>query len=237
MKYLIYILFLSFFFTVPSVSFAKRLSGSIVNDLIIEKLNEKGLGAFPSIDRARQFPFCPSPISIESIFGSWKTVQVSCPDTKWKIAVRTNINKISNGMQKITADNGSEIKLIVKLTTSLNIGDVIEEKHLGHLETTKNLGGGIFYKKDQLIGRSLKKGLSVGTIIRARHLKPNWIIEKNQIVIIEHQVGNILITAQGIAQESGQIGQKIFVNNFNSGKKLLCLIKNDKKVTTNAKIY
>jgi flagella basal body P-ring formation protein FlgA len=77
----------------------------------------------------------------------------------------------------------------------------------------------------------------VGSIVRARHLTPDWIITKNQIVTIEHKVGSLVINAQGVAQESGQIGQKIWVNNFNSGKKVLCWIKNDKKVTTNAKVY
>ena len=60
---------------------------------------------------------------------------------------------------------------------------------------------------------------------------------QNQIVTIEHKVGSIIINAQGIAQEPGQLGQKIWVSNFNSGKKVLCWIKNDKKVTTNAKVY
>ena len=64
-----------------------------------------------------------------------------------------------------------------------------------------------------------------------------WIIDKNQIVTIEHQVGNILINTQGIAQEPGQLGEKIWVSNVNSGKKVLCWIKNDKKVSTNPKIY
>ena len=88
-----------------------------------------------------------------------------------------------------------------------------------------------------MIGRNLKRSLSVGTIIKTRHLNPNWIIEKNQLVTIEHKVGGIVINAKGIAQEPGQLGQKIWVNNFNSGKKVLCWIKNDKKVTTNAKVY
>ena len=48
---------------------------------------------------------------------------------------------------------------------------------------------------------------------------------------------SIIINAKGIAQEPGQLGQKIWVNNFNSGKKVLCRIKNDKKVTTTAKVY
>ena len=57
------------------------------------------------------------------------------------------------------------------------------------------------------------------------------------MVTIEHQIGTIIINAKGVAQEPGQFGQRIWVNNFNSGKKVLCWVENDKKVTTNAKVY
>ena len=226
-----------FFSTFGMLVDATALSGSVISEKIIEKLNSYDLEANPSIDHARQFPNCEKQLSIQGIFGSWKTVQISCPDTNWKIAVRTNINK---GKYVVTESNhkkNSAPKFIIALNTSLNKGDIIDDSHLIYIETEKNIGGGVFHKKDHLIGRNLKRGLSVGTIIKSRHLKPNWIIKKNQIVTIEHKVGNIIINAQGIAQEPGQLGQKIWVNNFNSGKKVLCWIKNDKKVMTNAKVY
>ena len=140
-------------------------------------------------------------------------------------------------MNKINQEKTGGNHVVVALNMSLDKGEVIREEHLSLHKSSKKVAGGIFYEKNQLIGRTLKRALSVGTIIKARHLTPSWIIEKDQLVTIEHQVGSIMITAQGIAQESGQLGQRIWVNNFNSGKKVLCWIKNDKKVTTNAKIY
>ena len=221
----------------PTVSLGNVLSGSMIYDQIVKKLEHQNLVSSPAINQARIFPACSSPVSIKSIFGSWKTVEVSCPNTNWTIKVRTNISKTEHIVSQIEHNDKSQTNLIVALKTSLNAGDVIEEEHISYLKTKKTIGGGIFYKKNQVVGRSLKRALSVGTVVRARHLEPNWIIKKNQIVTIEHKVGNILISARGIAQESGQIGQKIYVNNFNSGKKVLCRIKNDKKVTTNAKVY
>ena len=227
----------TFFSTFLMIFDATALSGSVIYDQIIEELDNYNLDANPSIDHARQFPTCEKQLLIKGIFGSWKTVQISCPDTDWKIAVRTNIN---NGKYIATEANdkkNSSPKFLIALSTSLNKGDIIDDTHLIYVKTEKKIGGGVFYKKDHLIGRNLKRNLSVGTIIKSRHLNPNWIIKKNQVVTIEHKVGNIIINAQGIAQEPGQLGQKIWVNNYNSGKKVLCWIKNDKKVMTNAKVY
>tara|TARA_A100001011_G_C14194781_1_gene792995 strand:+ start:393 stop:1022 length:630 start_codon:yes stop_codon:yes gene_type:complete len=209
----------------------------MIHNQIVLKLESNNLSASPAIDKARKFPSCPSPISIEKIFGSWKTVQISCPTSDWKIAVRTNIDNSYTFVDEIKQGKKNRNQVVVALNMSVDKGEVIKEEHLSLQKSNKKVGGGIFYEKNQLIGRTLKRALSVGTIIKARHLTPNWIIEKDQIVTIEHQVGSIMITAKGIAQESGQLGQRIWVNNFNSGKKVLCWIKNDKKVTTNAKIY
>ena len=73
-------------------------------------------------------------------------------------------------------------------------------------------------------------------MLRARHLEKNWIILKNQLVSIEHKIGNIIIRASGIAQQRGQLGEKILVNNTSSGKKVWGWIENGKKIRTYAKI-
>tara|TARA_A100001011_G_scaffold352101_1_gene392688 strand:+ start:842 stop:1501 length:660 start_codon:yes stop_codon:yes gene_type:complete len=219
------------------MSAAGTVTGGTVYNLIVKELNMKNLSGTPAIDKARQFPNCPNPLSIKSIFGSWKTVQISCPNTQWNIAVRTNVKGENPFPRLETAGKNRSINTLVALKTSLNRGDIIKDEHLTHYQSKKLIGGGVFHDKSHLIGRSLKKALSVGTIVRARHLNPDWIITKNQLVTIEHQVGNIIINAQGVAQESGQRGQRIWVNNFNSGKKVLCWVENEKKVTTNAKIY
>ena len=236
MRVLIAILTTIIFSSFLSVSFTNALTGSSIHDQIVENLETKGLLANPSIDASRIFPSCPLPISINKLFGSWKTVQVVCPKTNWKLAVRTNIGAIAP-FHNTRRENKVNPDFLVKLSTSLDRGEVIMENHLSLSKVDKKVAGGVFYDKDHIVGRTLKRALSVGTIIRARHLNPNWIISKDQLVTIEHQVGSVIISAKGIAQESGQIGQRIWVNNFNSGKKVLCWIKNDKKVTTNAKIY
>ena len=81
-----------FFSTFVVIVEATALTGSVIYNQIIEKLDSYNLDANPSIDQARRFPACSNQLSIKSIFGSWKTVEIRCPDTDWKIAVRTNIN-------------------------------------------------------------------------------------------------------------------------------------------------
>jgi flagella basal body P-ring formation protein FlgA len=234
----IFLLFGSVCFALSStISVANTLTGEMIYNRIVEQLAKKNLPANPSISMVRHFPTCPSLVTVNKIFGSWKTVSISCPDTNWKLAVRTNVNKNLSVMKKNEKQFIAHPNMLIALNTSLNKGDILKDVHLTQFKSTKNVGGGVFYKKDQLKGRTLKRSLSVGTILRARHLNPDWIIQKDQIVTIEHQVGSIIINAQGIAQEAGQKGQRIWVNNFNSGKKVLCWVKDDKKVTTNAKVY
>ena len=218
-------------------SYTHALTGEIVHEKIVDTLETKGINSNPSIAFERQFPPCPSDLSVESLFGSWKTVKVACPDNDWKIVLRTNIGQVYTPTENVKSKTSIDQKFVVALKTSLNKGDLIKLEHLEYIAKVKSTAGGVFHDKSFLANRKLKLALSVGTILKARHLTPNWIINKNQIVTIEHQVGNILINTQGIAQEPGQLGEKIWVSNVNSGKKVLCWIKNDKKVSTNPKIY
>ena len=213
------------------------LTGTIVYDQIVDQLKKQNISSDPAIDTARQFPRCPSGLLINRIFGSWKTVEIRCPDNNWKLTVRTNAQKNLQPLRAQDQKNDKSQEFVISLKTSLSRGDIIKNVHLTYLKSNKNVGGGVFHEERDVVGRTLKQQLSVGSIVRARHLTPNWIITKNQKVIIEHKVGNIIINAQGVAKESGQMGQQIWVNNFNSGKEVLCWIKNDKKVTTNAKVY
>ena len=146
-------------------------------------------------------------------------------------------NSLKNIKFKSKKINGRTTSLkalpIVALKISLSKGDILQESDFEYLLTEKKIGGGTFHDKNQLIGRKIKRALPVGTIMRTRHLEADWIINKNQKVIIEHKLGNILINAVGVAQEPGRLGEKILVKNFKSGKNLLCWIINDKKVITN----
>ena len=94
----------------------------------------------------------------------------------------------------------------------------------------------ITFVKNDIIGRKLKNSLSSGTIIRSRHLKKDWLINKDQIVTIENKLNGIIISAEGIAEEPGQKGDRIIVRNINSGKKIYGWIENEKKIRVNAKI-
>lgn len=234
-RFLLYLITL--FFISNSILLGSTLTGEIIREKIVLKLAENGMLSDPAIEVARQFPTCKSDLKITNLFGSWKTVKVSCPENSWKLVIRTNVGKVKPFKRKSSLVDAKTSVSIVVLNTSLNKNALIKEEHLEYSNLKKNIGGGIFFKKKQLVGRKLKVALSVGTVIRSRHLETTWTIQKDQLVIIEHQVGNILISAEGKARESGQMGDRIWVNNVKSGRKVLCWIKNGKKVTTKAKVY
>ena len=106
-------------------SMANTITGEMIYNKIVEELAKKNLHANPSISLVRHFPICPSRVSFNKIFGSWKTVRISCPDTNWKLVVRTNINKNLSVMQKNETQNIVKANMIVALNTSLNKGDIL----------------------------------------------------------------------------------------------------------------
>ena len=139
------LLFGSICFVLPStISLANTLTGEMIYNQIVEQLAKKNLYANPSISMVRHFPICPSRVSVDKIFGSWKTVSISCPDTNWKLVVRTNINNNLSVMKKNEPQYIAQTNMIVALNTSLNKGDILKDVHLTQFESTKNVGGGVF---------------------------------------------------------------------------------------------
>ena len=63
------------------------LSGAMIREQIVQTLKYQKLEGSPAIDPVRKFPNCDNQLSVKSIFGSWKTVRISCPGTDWQIAV------------------------------------------------------------------------------------------------------------------------------------------------------
>ena len=92
----IIVFFLVLFSTSAS---ANMLTGEMIRAEIVHALKKQNLTSNPAIDSSRQFPKCPSSIQVESLFGSWKTVEISCPDTSWKLAIRTNTTDVFLGTQ------------------------------------------------------------------------------------------------------------------------------------------
>ena len=225
-----------FFITISNIVYSNQISGKELKNLIIEKLSKNGFKSNPSINDNKIFNDCHKPFDIKPKFGNWKTVEITCDDNDhFNYVVRTNIfftNSINS--LKIKFPN---YRKVIALSKSMQAGEIIQKDDITLLDKkNKNYGNGIFFLPEKIIGKKLKSSLTAGTIIRSRHLVKEWLIEKNQTVTIENKLHGIIITANGIAEESGQLGDRIIVRNINSGKKISGWIENEKKIRINAKI-
>ena len=71
---------------------SQTLSGAMIKAEIQSSLASLGIAADPAINQDRQFLPCAAGLTIEPMFGSYKTVRVSCSDPDgFSIAVRTQI--------------------------------------------------------------------------------------------------------------------------------------------------
>ena len=75
---------------------SQTLSGAMIKAEIQSSLASLGIAADPAINQDRQFLPCAADLTIEPMFGSYKTVRVSCSDRDgFSIAVRTQIQSES----------------------------------------------------------------------------------------------------------------------------------------------
>ena len=227
-KKFIYIIF------IPLISnSALALTGKEVSQTIVNHLSIKGYISNPAIKANRQFKECDHKLEVTEMFQDYKTVYVSCKKPlNWKIAIRTNAQpilttKIKDMETAIIKENQIGI---LHLNTSLKKGEVIQEFNLAKINDNRPKGSGYFVDVKQLIGRKLKQNLSSGQIVRSRHLEQNWMIEKDQIVLIIANINGVEVEGKGKALENGHFNELIQVSNSSSGKIVEGRIINQKNI-------
>ncbi len=230
------------FFLIPfslllasSFALSNQINGKELKNVVMKKLSENGFKSNPAINDNKIFNGCHKPFNIKPKFGNWKTVEITCEDNdKFNYVVRTNIlSSNSNNISKLEFPN---YKKVIALSRSMQANDKILINDITLIDKkNKNYGNGIFFLPEKIVGRKLKNSLTAGTVLRSRHLVKEWLIDKNQTVTIENKLYGIIITAEGIAEEPGQLGDRILVRNLNSGKKIYGWIENEKKIRINAK--
>ena len=243
----------------------KPILGADINKLIVKTMSAKGLTVSPRLSKSRKFRACQTGLSVEPMFGNWKTVKVSCDDeVGWEVMVRTNLQtaqkakavtkKSTDGstettMTKVKAKtplksakraanrrNEVEIMNILALGRSMSRGDVIMPRDIITMAVPVNAASGVFFDPEDIIGRKLKTSVTARKPIQARHLKPKWLVEEDDEVVIQNQAGGISVDMVGLALENGQYGEWIKVQNVSSGIVVVGQIKNKKIISTNAKI-
>ena len=125
---------------------------------------------------------------------------------------------------------------ILALGRSMSRGDVIMPRDIITISVPVNSASGVFFNPDDIVGRKLKASVTAKKPIQARHLKPKWLVEEDDQVVIQNQTGGISVDMVGIAMQNGQYGEWIKVQNVSSGIIVVGQIKNKKIISTNAKI-
>ena len=239
--------------------------GDDINRLIVETMFAKGMVVSPRLSKSRKFLACQNGMSVKPMFGTWKTVKVSCNDKGgWAVMVRTNLKTSANQAKNkrrasdapkissidyaendVTAKTILKAKKVQKSTETMNIlalsrsmsrGDVIMPRDIITISVPINAASGVFYNPDDIVGRKLKASVTAKKPIQARHLKPKWLVEEDDDVVIQNRVGGISVDMVGLALENGQYGEWIRVQNVSSGIIVVGQIKNKKIISTNAKI-
>jgi flagella basal body P-ring formation protein FlgA len=248
-----------------SASSQTPILGADINKLIVETMSAKGLTVSPRLSKSRKFRACQTGLSVEPMFGTWKTVKVSCNDEGgWAVMVRTNLKTAqkAKAVSKKSTDGstgttGTRVKAktpvkaaakavkrqkqvemmnILALGRSMSRGDVIMPRDIITMAVPVNAASGVFFDPEDIIGRKLKTSVTARKPIQARHLKPKWLVEEDDEVVIQNQAGGISVDMVGLALENGQYGEWIKVQNVSSGIVVVGQIKNKKIISTNAKI-
>ena len=89
--------------------------------------------------------------------------------------------------------------------------------------------------KTDIIGKKTKRTIMSNKPIYENYLQKSWMIEKNEEITIENNIGSIYIKVEGIALQNADFMDKIKVMNKSSGQIITAYVKNKKKVTLKPK--
>jgi flagella basal body P-ring formation protein FlgA len=88
-----------------------------------------------------------------------------------------------------------------------------------------------FLKKEDVVGKKIRRTLYPGQVIEARWVERPDLIERGQLITMYIQKGSLLISAQGIACSDGKKDQIIKIKNISSEKNVYCkIISADKAI-------
>lgn len=81
-----------------------------------------------------------------------------------------------------------------------------------------------------VVGRRTTRMLAMGDIVLSDAVELPQLIQKGDVVSLVVEAPGLLVTAKGIAQEGGKVGQLVRVKNTTSGREILGKVESDKTV-------
>lgn len=94
----------------------------------------------------------------------------------------------------------------------------IEAKDLQLVKKDVTFNQSFISKIDDLVGRTLTFPLGAGEAVQYRQIKEEKMIEKGQIVQIQYKSESFVLSATGVAEQSGTIGDNVKIKNLESQK-------------------
>lgn len=214
------------------------VTGVEVGEALNLALAAAGISHRATVDPDRKFFKCEKALSVTPLRGDWTTARIECPSS-WVRHIRTGLDRrVAAPEHNMTGENSDPDAPILRavLSQSMRPGDVITASHLYTKAVAPRVALGGYSDAATLVGRRLKVALGENAVVQARHLHPDWMIVKDQIVDIEVHSGHISVVMQGKALENGQLGDMIEVENVNSGEINNFFVMTAKKVAPRAKM-
>ena len=234
MKIIFKIILLTFTFSSLSTNnlLSNTISGIELKTIVNSWLQEQNQLPNVKILDELKYPFCEkSKMIISDISGNYNLIKIKCVDKNpWQIILR-------NKKEREVTDKRKKTVKTFALKRNLKNGTILTKEHL--TEVNKKLVGQSVYitNHSDIVGKKLKRNMNKSISLQYNDLLNDWLIEKNTVVTIINNKGNITIRESGIAMENANFMDRLIVKNIKSGKMLQVYAKNKKNVVFNPKQF
>lgn len=170
------------------------------------------------IDGRIHIPVCKSPFQFEASDSSLKqsnvSVKVTCPNTNWYLFTSVQVE---------------QTKPVVVTSETMSPGSLLTEKNLYIADIPINrLRGSTYSDKQYLLGARLKRRVRPGQIINNGMLC--FVCKGDKVTIMAVSSG-LSLKVSGIAQQDGNLGDTIRVQNTASRKMVSATVSSTSEVS------
>ncbi len=130
---------------------------------------------------------------------------------------------------RLTANSYLEIPVLVA-THPMRKGARLSEDDYRLQSVTLRTPSQPFYYQDSINGQQLKRNVKAGDIFTPKLISLSYAVRKGDLVTIFFNSDTFSLTAEGIAEEDGVIGDTIKVRNSQSGKLLISTVIDNRQV-------
>lgn len=216
--------------TVPAnfkvTTLSQRISGKKISELALAFLQQQAVGAtLNMLDVPSDFQAPAGKLEmVAEISGS---LRYSVPTTV-QVVVRTE------GKPFVRVPVQFEVRRyldIVVAATNLNAGEVLtaQSLRLERMDAGK-LPAGYYTEAGKMVGLQLRYAAVPGAVIYEKALMRPIVIQRGAMVRLSSRIGELEVSANGVALASGAVGDIIRVQNSNTKRMLTGRVQEDKSV-------